>query len=165
MALYIPADVIKDVVEDLPDCRVDKKVLKLHLGKQYQQKTADWYEKRKSILTASDSATVIGKNPFSNRDKLLEIKANIIPRVDLSNNPAIEHGNKYEPIALKIYETMYPHLAPILEVGLVMHDVHHFLGASPDGVTANGILIEIKVPSLLHRCSTSQFSLSRLSFF
>ena len=146
---YIPSDRLNKVVDELPIISVDPRVMKLILGKQYQQRTEDWYEKRKSILTASDSATVIGHNDYSTRDVLLGRKAGVIPpSTDFDNNPAIEHGVKYEDEAADIYMCQNPHLAPFFEIGLVMHDVHHFLGASPDRVTANGILIEIKCPYL-----------------
>ena len=34
----------------------------------------------------------------------------------------------------------------VLEFGLIIHDTYPFLGASPDGITENGIMIEIKCP-------------------
>ena len=41
---------------------------------------------------------------------------------------------------------MRPDLGPFFELGLIMHPKHKFLGASPDRITASGILIEIKCP-------------------
>lgn len=154
MLRYIPADQIQPVITGLSDCVVSKRVLKLLLSRQYRQRTDDWHEKRKSILTASDCATAIDLNKFQTRNELIRKKAGLVGLLgakteDLSKNPAIMHGVKYEDEAADIYMCQNPHLAPFFEVGLIMHDVHQFLGASPDRITKDGILIEIKVRLLL----------------
>ena len=58
---------------------------------------------------------------------------------------ATEHGIKYEDEAAAAYSVLRPDLTPFFELGLIMHEKHPFLGASPDRITKDGILIEIKV--------------------
>jgi hypothetical protein len=67
-------------------------------------------------------------------------------KADSFGMTAINHGVKYEDEAADVYLVQNPHLGPFFEIGLIFHDTHPFLGASPDRVTKDGILIEIKVP-------------------
>tara|TARA_Y100001980_G_C14546974_1_gene327301 strand:- start:1507 stop:2010 length:504 start_codon:yes stop_codon:yes gene_type:complete len=151
---YISNDKIDDVIDNLPPVVIDKKVMKLIMTKQYKQRTGDWYDKRNTILTASDCAAALDQNPYqkSSRMNLLRKKSKLADildkKEDLSNNKAIIHGNKYEDEAAEIYAAQNPHLAPFFEIGLIMHPKHPFLGASPDRVTKDGIAIEIKVIEL-----------------
>ncbi|MBJ23959.1 MAG: hypothetical protein CMB64_04745 [Euryarchaeota archaeon] len=148
---YIDSDIIDETIANLPPVVIDKRVMKLLFTKQYKQRTGDWYDKRNMILTASDCAAALDQNPYqkSSRTNLLRKKSKLSDildkKEDLSNNKAILHGNKYEDEAAEIYATQNPHLAPFFEIGLVMHEKHPFLGASPDRVTKDGICIEIKV--------------------
>lgn len=130
----------------IPECIVQKKVLKLLLKKQYKQRTDEWHAKRQSILTASDCATALECNKYETRRSLILRKAGVYEKkVNAGMSQAVQHGIKYEDEAADIYMTRNPHLAPFFEIGLIMHDKHTFLGASPDRVTKDGILIEIKV--------------------
>jgi hypothetical protein len=54
-------------------------------------------------------------------------------------------GNKYESVAVLIYE--YRNNVKVLEFGCLKHPFINFLGASPDGITEDGIMLEIKCPS------------------
>ncbi len=156
---YIPDEIIDSVIDDLPPVVIDKKVMKLLFKKQYKQRTGDWYDKRNLILTASNCADALDQNPHqkNSRANLLRRKSKLADicddkKEDLSTNKAILHGNKYEDEAAEIYATQNPHLAPFFEIGLVMHEKHPFLGASPDRVTKDGIAIEIKVLYFLISC-------------
>ena len=151
MLRYIPDEQMHDKIINIPECIVSKKVLKLLFSQQYKQRTEEWYEKRKqNNLTASDCASAIDLNKYQSRNELIRKKSGFFTsKTDYSNCPAIQHGVKYEDEAADIYMCQNPHLAPFFEIGLIMHDKHPFLGASPDRVTKDGILIEIKVPFLL----------------
>jgi hypothetical protein len=59
-------------------------------------------------------------------------------------SPAIRHGNEFESEALAHYEAVFG--TKCLEFGLKIHDVHYWLGASPDGVHPSGRIVEIKCP-------------------
>jgi len=140
---------LNDIIDSVPPAIIDRRVMKLLAKKQIKQRTEEWYEKRNSILTASDCASAIGICKYKSRSQLIYKKAGI--GGSSSSGPisvACAHGIKYEDEAANIYATRNPHLCPFFELGLTMHDTHHFLGASPDRITKDGILIEIKVNML-----------------
>jgi len=120
-----------------------EQVRKLRDFKQPEQRTEEWYNYRNTMITASDWATVLGKNSYSasNRDLLLQKVTGITKNFTA---PAVEWGKKYEPIANKIYEKR--NNVEVIEFGCLRHPIHEFLGASPDGITKDGIMLEIKCP-------------------
>ncbi len=108
------------------------------------QRTEPWYEKRKKHLTASAFATAVGKNPYESRCQAIEKKVGLAP--GFKGNAATAHGNKYEQEAIELYEKKWD--KKVLEFGLLesMNEGEDFLAGSPDGITADGILIEVKCP-------------------
>ena len=107
------------------------------------QHTAEWHAKRKRMLTASDVATVLNQNPYRSRRQLL------LQKLGFQNSN--EHGNfctswgtKHEDMALQRYCQLYGQKANLF--GLLTHRTLPWLGASPDGVTDTGLLVEIKCP-------------------
>ena len=110
--------------------------------KQYQQRSKEWYEKRYNILSASNIAPILDSNPYMSKLDLLNQKCKPFNLDNNISNPATEWGIKYEPVAIKIYESMKND--NVNEVGLFIHDKHKWLGASPDGLCDSGKLVEIK---------------------
>lgn len=53
-------------------------------------------------------------------------------------------GKKYEEIATRFYRKKFQ--TPVYEFGLLLHPEYDFLGASPDGITPEGVMLEIKCP-------------------
>jgi putative phage-type endonuclease len=118
-------------------------VIKLKNIFQPAQKSKEWYEMRNGMLTASDWGTILGENHYvSNNNTVLLNKCG---DDNFVTNPAMEWGNKYEDVAVKVYE--YRNNKTILEFGCLRHPFISFLGASPDGITPDGIMLEIKCPS------------------
>lgn len=109
-----------------------------------EQRTEEWYKKRYDLLTASDCASSLESNPFQTKHQLLQKKTKPFTMTDYTKNPidAIEHGIMYEPIALNLYQRFQN--TEVHQVGLYVHPKHQWLGASPDGITATGKLVEIK---------------------
>lgn len=144
---FIEDENLDEVVQNLPECVVDKRVLRLIFKKQLRQRSGEWYAARKSILSASDAAAALGLNPHKKPMDLIKQKLGFYDSVppDPMMTRATEHGIKYEDEAAAAYAVLKPELAPFFELGLIMHDKHPFLGASPDRITKDGILIEIKV--------------------
>lgn len=54
------------------------------------------------------------------------------------------HGTKYEEIATRLYRKKFN--TPVIEFGLLPHPRLKYLAASPDGITPNGVMLEIKCP-------------------
>jgi len=109
---------------------------------QPEQKSKEWYEMRGGMLTASDWGTVLGENHYSNSNEVLKKKCG---DDNFITNAAMQWGNKYEAVAVLIYE--YRNKVTILEFGCLQHPFILFLGASPDGITPDGIMLEIKCPT------------------
>ena len=125
---------------------------------QPEQRTEEWFDLRKNMITASCAAQAIGENPYPNQkpDDLILDKLNMgAPYLD---NKFVHHGKKYEEIATKIYENVFD--IQVEEYGLIPHVSDPpvpFIGASPDGIgskfTLNnkfskmiGRMLEIKCP-------------------
>lgn len=109
---------------------------------QPEQKSKEWYEMRSNMLTASDWGTVLGENHYSNSNEVLKKKCGDNTFI---TNAAMEWGNKYESVAVLIYE--HRNNVKVLEFGCLRHPSISFLGASPDGITEDGVMLEIKCPS------------------
>lgn len=54
------------------------------------------------------------------------------------------HGKKFEEIATRLYRKEYN--TKVLEFGLLQHPDYDYIAASPDGITPDGIMLEIKCP-------------------
>tara|TARA_B100000073_G_scaffold340105_1_gene339453 strand:- start:54 stop:767 length:714 start_codon:yes stop_codon:yes gene_type:complete len=106
------------------------------------QKSEEWLALRGKMLTASDAATAIGKNPYQTPDDLLLKKCGVGEK--FTGNAATKHGELYEDEARILYEQRHGEV--VHEIGLVPHPVHTWLGGSPDGVSESGKLVEIKCP-------------------
>lgn len=118
---------------------VHKQFLKLKSLPLIKQKTPKWYETRHNMLTASNIASILEKNQYKTKVDLLRDK--IEPYKIYSSN-ATEWGIKYEPIAIEIYEQFTKN--KVYEFGLIQHPIYKWLGASPDGILENGVMVEIK---------------------
>lgn len=129
---------------DLIGRTVHPKVQKLILDSQAwpDQKSEDWWNSRKGMLTASDVGAVLGDSVFADADKVLAQKLDRIAPAKL--NAAMKHGNKTETEALRQYEERCGQTC--VRFGLKPHNRYKWLGASPDGVTLSGRLVEIKCP-------------------
>lgn len=112
-----------------------------------EQKTETWYEMRHNMITASDFAQALGQGKFGTQKQLIEKKCS--SRGNETNisktNPFFKWGNMFEPVACAIYSKMHDNIK-IHEFGLIQHPKYTFFGASPDGITDNGIMLEIKCP-------------------
>jgi len=103
-----------------------------------KQRTPEWFKLRENRLTASDLYDAI-KNPLSLAKKKLKGMS-----FNSSAIPALKWGCMYEPMATRIYSMM--NNKEVFEFGLIINDdIKHF-GASPDGITEDGVMIEIKCP-------------------
>ena len=134
---------------------------------QPEQRSDAWFALRKEMITASSAATLIPKkkkymkeyleqynlydsfkddpskgfNPYSNRREFFLDKCG---HRTFFGNEATRHGQKFEDVACAIYSR---HINEhIYEFGLIPHPILHYIGASPDGISESGIMLEIKVP-------------------
>ena len=109
------------------------------------QKSDTWQQRRMHMLTASQVATAIDKNPYDTRDKLIQQYAGVCSKV-FTGNEATRHGERYEDDAVAIFEKRTG--KTVLTFGLVPFFDRKllYMGGSVDGVTACGDLVEVKCP-------------------
>lgn len=110
-----------------------------------EQRSQAWFDARRTRLTASDVASVIGRNAFRTSMGVLMDKFGMLPRFE--GNEATAHGQKYEDEAIEIYEKQTNR--KVLRPALEYHKTIDGVAGSPDGITEDGILIEVKVRGLL----------------
>jgi putative phage-type endonuclease len=126
---------------------------------QYPQRSTEWFEQRKTKLTSSDVATVLGLNPNKEAIEVLFDKCGL--GKEFVSNDAIEHGQKYEDEAIEKYcylmgkkshsYGMFKY-TDLNSKRSVSDPALDFLGGSPDGVAEDineleePILLEVKCP-------------------
>ena len=114
---------------------------KLRTKKQIVQKSKEWYNTRNNIITSTDVSTILDQNKYQNKRELILKKIN---NKISSPNEAMEWGNFFEDIATDIYSKI--NNKKVYNLGLLIHDLYKFIGASPDGLIENNDLLEIKCP-------------------
>lgn len=124
-----------------------RELRKLRTQPYIAQRTEEWYALRKQRLTASDTAQALGKGKFGTRDQLIQKKV-----LDMRGEsppfrvmPAMKWGIMFEDMAMRCYQQANDNVR-VHEFGMIPHETLSCFGASPDGITALGIMTEIKCP-------------------
>ena len=135
-------DVVNKRVAAIKQYRSELKVLlQLPLMKQ---RTAEWFEARKTRLTASDLYDAVKGGNVSIR--LAKKKANIVvDNINYNAIPALKWGTMFEPMATRSYSQKMNDIV-IHDFGLICDTDNKHFGASPDGINELGIMLEIKCP-------------------
>lgn len=121
---------------------IHPQVRKLMEIPQYEQRSKEWFDQRSNKLTSSDVDTVLGNNKYSKYDDVLFSKCGISQ--PFTGNEATRHGQKYETEAIKLYCDIFNKKTK--SFGLLPHPTVSWLGGSPDDITHDGIVIEVKCP-------------------
>jgi putative phage-type endonuclease len=108
------------------------------------QHTKLWFTTRTRMITCSDMASVLGENPYSTRQQVFLKKTG--QSRPFTGNAACDYGTKMEPVAMAKYIEVTGNKVWPEDVGLLQHPDYASIGGSPDGITLDGILIEIKCP-------------------
>jgi len=106
-----------------------------------EQRTPEWLALRENMITASDVASAIGENHYESPDAFVKKK---VLRTTWAGNAATAHGTALEPLVRELYDQKTGRKTR--EIGIVQHRDYPWLGGSPDGITEDGLLIEIKCP-------------------
>lgn len=123
---------------------------------QPAQRTKGWYDLRNGMFTASSDIGNISGSSYDhkmakNQRDLQHIQDMLILKKcghDLKafkGNAATRWGNMFEEVVTQIYSSK--NNVSVIEFGLMQHDKYPFIGASPDGITPEGMMVEIKCPS------------------
>jgi putative phage-type endonuclease len=131
---------------------ITEKIALLRNKPQPTQRTAEWYEFRHNLLTASNAYKSFMDGSELNQLIFEKCQPLHIPdpeKVTMVNVDTTLHwGQKFEPLSVMIYEDKYE--TKIEDFGCIQHGTYSFLGASPDGINVNkkslryGRMLEIK---------------------
>ena len=113
------------------------------------QRTPEWYEARQGMVTASDVAQALGCAKFGNQRTFFQKKCGAAEEQAAFDGsiPPLKWGVMFEPVAQAVYTAVNGGMR-VHEFGLLRHK-HPALahvGASPDGITDAGVMLEIKCP-------------------
>lgn len=106
----------------------------------FDQGSKEWLEWRKSLLTATDAAMLLGKSPYVTPYQGWQRKKGLIP--EQVSNPAMERGQRDEPIARDLFIKEYGiNMTPCC----IESEEYNFIGASLDGLSECGeYILEVK---------------------
>jgi putative phage-type endonuclease len=139
---YYTYDTINKRLDSIKKYRKElNSLLQLPLMKQ---RSEEWFEARKTRLTASDLYDAVKGGNIS--IKLAKKKANIITdNINYNAIPALKWGTMFEPMATRCYSQKMNNIN-IHDFGLICDVDNAHFGASPDGINELGIMLEIKCP-------------------
>ena len=101
----------------------------------HDQRSPEWFEARKEMLTGSRIAACLGIDPRTTQTDLLLKSIGMAPpeQENEYSRAALEWGIKMEPIAIAAYEEQTGE--KILPFSLIKHEHVPWIGGSPDGIT------------------------------
>jgi putative phage-type endonuclease len=147
-----------------------RRVKALQKKPQPEQRTDEWFKARHTRITASEAASCFKKthqvcedyvnefgitnfkyndneslNPYEKKeDYIIKKCESFYGTAFFKDNIYTLWGKKYEDIATRLYTKLYNQA--VLSFGLISHSRLKWLAASPDGITEDGIMLEIKCP-------------------
>lgn len=150
--------------------RLQRRVKLLQKKPQPPQRSEEWYKARNTRITASEAACCLTLSEelckiyvddfnvqnfkykpdhcmshYDNKIDYIINKCRTFYGENLFRDSIYTlHGKKYEEIATRLYRRKYN--TDVFEFGLLPHSRLNWLAASPDGITPNGVMLEIKCP-------------------
>ena len=95
---------------------------------------SEWLEHRKKYIGGSDSAAVIGQNPWKSNVELWLEKTGQVIAPDISENPNVKFGTNAEPIIRELFKLNYPQYEVLyVENNSWINDKYPFAAVSHDG--------------------------------
>lgn len=122
--------------------------------RKYQNKE-QWSEGRSRGIGGSDSAAVLGRNPWKTNVDLYREKTGLKEAPDISNNAAVEFGRKAEESIRYLFKLDHPELiVNYVPESILVNKENNFLLYSPDGLveevkTGRKGILEIKTTTIL----------------
>lgn len=142
----------------------------LRSKEQPVQRSENWFKARNTRITASEAASCLFKskkvceafvqefnltnfkykdterlNPYETREDYIIKKCESFNGINVFKDSVFTlWGKKYEEIANRLYCKL--NNTQVIEFGLISHHRLKWLAASPDGITPDGIMLEIKCP-------------------
>lgn len=116
------------------------------MNAQIEQRNDAWYASRVGKITASRVGAILGLSKYRTAADVLRdmVREHFVAPREFVGNEATEYGQAHEADALNAYEQRY---AVMVEpCGLIMHPLHDWMAASPDGLIGKHGLVEVKCP-------------------
>ena len=141
--------------EAQPEAEMHPQVAHLLTLPKHAQRSKEWFAQRAGRITASEVAAVLDIKPFATysaygghprREVLLRKAYPNDERFKFGGNAFTAHGVDNEDVACKKYEAATGR--KVLEFGFLIHPTIPWLGASPDGITTDGVLIEVRYAAM-----------------
>lgn len=111
---------------------------------ELEQRSQAWLDWRRSGITATESAAILGLNPYMTPWRLWCEKVGRALFADLSSNPLVRFGIEHEDEVRQLFELK--HLEVVMPV-CGEFDEDALFRASFDGLTSAMEPVEIKCPS------------------
>lgn len=122
---------------------------------EIKQRSPEWFQQRKLRITGSRIGAILGVSPWQKPEDVIRsmVREYHDYPSEFVSNPAVDHGNNNEQRAL---------LAFMRETGMNVEECGFFeygdrMGASPDGLTSDGGVLELKVPYGIRNQSEAKF--------
>lgn len=150
--------------------RLQRRVKVLRAKPQPPQRSPEWFRSRNTRITASEIACCLTlsrelcntyvrdfnvqcfrykpdqcMSHYDNKTDYIINKCRTFYGENLFRDTIYTlHGKKYEEIATRLYRKKFN--TDVWEFGLLQHSRLNWLAASPDGITPDGVMLEIKCP-------------------
>jgi len=108
-----------------------------------EQRSEEWYKARQTLISASDFGQALNRGEYGNQRDFI-IKKVEGKSKEIKYKKPLLWGVKYEDVATAIYSKR--NNVQVFEFGLIKHPELDYIGASPDGISDLGIMLEIKCP-------------------
>ena len=117
-----------------------------------EQRSDAWFRQRENKITASNVARIVGEDRHYSAKRYFEERAGMRRVEPMSDfvKQMLDHGVVNEARALAQYQRDPRYGAEqkcIFDFGLCVHPEIGWLAGSPDGITEDGILLEVKCPA------------------
>ena len=119
----------------------DKDRCDIELFTRGQNKNDRWFDERQKRIQSSNFYRVCVATDRTNKDELAQ---SYVQGHSVRQTEAMRHGNKYEREAVHKYEQ--DKNSTVASCGIYVSRTLPFLGASPDGVVNDEVIVEVKCP-------------------
>jgi len=120
---------------------VHPSVVRLLGSPNIAQRSREWYEYRRSRVTASEVSTVLAQGKGATSLMVAKKASAMLGGV---SNEYTRIGSENEAEVVRLYNVLYPHVRVYHDLPVVPHPKFNFVAASLDACTNTGINVEIK---------------------
>ena len=123
------------------DTEIHPSVNRILQSPNIAQRTREWFEYRRSRVTASEVSTVLAQGKGATSLMIAKKASAMLGGV---SNEYTRIGSDNEPEVVRLYNILYPKVKVFHELPVVPHPEFSFVAASLDACTNTGVNVEIK---------------------